>query len=280
MKYRFNEELDAKGKPQHLHQISEDGKLWKNLTGTSSIVDVLAKVLTWWASGKAVETLGWTYPKIKDDDGKIIGEIPQEERLKASEPIRQKILEESPEQYLQRLDDAYKAHSVQLDKTAKAGTDLHAELERFVKHEMGKNKENGFDPKIQPFIDWSKENVKKFIASEVHTYSERLWVGGVVDAVAELKDGNFAIIDFKSAKEVYPSHIIQTAGYSIELEETGMFSKDGKSHKKFDNKITSLIVVPFGSKVFKPQTRNNVDEWKQGFEWARGLYKLMGLEKI
>ena len=49
--YKFNKE-------KHLHTL--DGI---PLTGTSSVVGVLMKPLSWWASGKAVELLGWLNPK-------------------------------------------------------------------------------------------------------------------------------------------------------------------------------------------------------------------------
>ena len=59
MKYKFDESIDPEtGKQNHLHLL--DGK---PLTGTSSVEDVLSKVLTWWASGLAVEKFGWLNPK-------------------------------------------------------------------------------------------------------------------------------------------------------------------------------------------------------------------------
>ena len=42
----------------HLHKL--DGVA---LTGTSSVIDVLAKPLTWWASGLACAEFGWLNPK-------------------------------------------------------------------------------------------------------------------------------------------------------------------------------------------------------------------------
>ena len=54
-KYRF---VDTD--KEHLHQIFDESlEDWQNLTGTSSVVDVLDKPLTWWASGLACAKLGW-----------------------------------------------------------------------------------------------------------------------------------------------------------------------------------------------------------------------------
>jgi hypothetical protein len=251
-------------KKQHLHTL--DGKA---LTGTSSVIAVLSKPLTYWAAGLAVEKFGWLNPK------KFAKEECERKAFETQELI--KVLEH--EDYLKLLDEAYRAHAVKLDDTATKGKDLHSELERWVKSQMGKNKENHFDPKIQPFIDWAKENVKKFIASEANTYSEKLWVGGVIDCVAEMKDGTLAIIDFKSSKEAYPNQLIQVAGYALQAEESGLFDETGKHNKKLDKPIETIIIVPFGGDPITPAVRKNISEWKQGFEWVVGLYRILGYEK-
>lgn len=258
-KYEFNE-------AEHLHTL--DGVA---LTGTSSVGDVLYKNLIWWgAELSAVECLesGEKIPTIREEYEKAVKSPNKKEeidKLQVKYPIFKK---------------ARFAHLRSRDKSATKGTDLHAELERFVKSQMGKNKENNFDEKIKPFIDWSKENVKKFIASETHCYSERLWVGGIVDVVAELKDGTIAVIDFKSSKEAYPTQFLQTAGYSIQLAENGMFDISGKHSKKLDKEISKLIVVPFGAEKVEPQVRENIEDFRRGFEQAVGLYRLLGLEKL
>jgi len=257
MKYKFSKE-------NHLHTLNG-----KPLTGTSSIVSVLAKPLTYWASGLAVAEFGWLNPK----------KFSPEECQKALQEKFKMVKGLSDIQYGKLLDKAYRAHATNLKKTAKAGTDLHAELERFVKSEMGKNKENHFDKQIQPYIDWSKKNVKKYIASEAHCYSEKLWVGGIFDAMAELNDGNVAIIDFKSSRDAYPSQFLQSAGYVIQVEENGLFSQGGEHNKKIDQKITQLIIVPFGAEKVEPKIRNNIGDYKKGFEASVVLYRLLGLEK-
>ena len=265
MKYEFDNSIDENGRQKHLHLL--DGK---PLTGTSSVIDVLAKNLVWWAAElAAVECL---------ESGEQIPTIREEYELAAKSVDKKKAIDELQKKY-PLFKKARFAHFDSKNKKAKQGTDLHAELEKFVKSRMGKNKETVFDPKIQPFIDWSDKNVKKFIASEAHCYSEKLWVGGIIDCVAELIDGNYAVIDFKSSKEAYPGQFIQTAGYAIQIMENGLFSEDGKHSKSLDKKIESLIVVPFGAEKVEPYIRNNVDEYSKGFEYAVGLYRLLGMEK-
>src|SRR3990167_9943180 len=116
MKYRF---LNKDG--EHLHQLWIENE-WKNLTGTSSVVNVLAKPLTWWASGLACEKFGWLNPKKNPQE--IVRQALQEgwERVKGL----------SLEAYEKLLGEAYKAHSVNLKDSAEKGTDLHFELEHWV----------------------------------------------------------------------------------------------------------------------------------------------------
>lgn len=251
-------------KEKHLHTL--DGK---SLTGTSSVIDVLAKPLTWWASGKAVEVLGWSNPKL----------VSKEERPKLAEVVLGQIKGMDSETYLTLLDKAYRAHNDTKNKAAKKGTDLHAELETYVKWKMGLIKlehlGDALPEQIHPFIHWADENVKEFIWSEAHCYSERLWVGGVSDVGAILNDGTFAIIDFKSSKEAYIGQFIQIAGYAIEVEENGLFDATGKHTKKIDGKIGALIVVPFGAEKVLPVIMRDVEQYKKGFESAVQLYRLM-----
>jgi hypothetical protein len=263
MKYSFDAE-------NHIHTL--DGVA---LSGTSSISKVIGigSALSWWASGKALELFGWTPTKTK-----------KSERLETAREYFNDIHDISTvEEYLGLLDLAYKNHKVKLDDSADKGIDLHADLENFVKCEMGLLPAEDrllFNDRITPFIEWSKKNVKRFLCSEGYCYSEKLWVGGIVDVVAELNDSSIAIIDFKSAKEVYMSHLIQCAGYKIQIEENGIFDASGGLVLKLDRPITKLIICPFGAKKVSPvENTLPIDEYVQGFKDATGLYRLLGKEK-
>lgn len=276
-KYRYNDEVDPDtGKQKHLHQVFKDEK-WSNLTGTSTVVSkTIPKPLTWWASGLAVGKLGWVKAKdwktLKTKEDK---DTDLKRRLEAvSEPF-ETIKSMDVVSYLKLLDSAYRAHDESLDKSAQKGTDLHAELERYVKDVMNDNDGQTYDDKILPFIEWSKKNVKKFWASEGHCYSEVLWVGGKFDVIAELNDGEFAIIDFKSSKEAYKSQFIQIGGYAIEVEENGVLTKNGELLFKLDKPITQFIVIPFGSPRPAPTIMRGVETFKKGFKDAVSLYHLL-----
>jgi len=267
----------------HVHTL--DGK---PLTGCSSVGDCLGKPgLPYWAAGKACEAMGWLHPRPKVN-GKYVT-TPTEARREAAGPVLEAIKAEGVDEYLARLDNAYKAHAGNLKKTAKAGTDLHAELESYVKGVMGlapARLETDYAPQIQPYIAWSKENVRRYLWSEAHCYSERLWTGGISDAGAELMDNSHAVIDFKSSPQAYITGFIQAAGYAIGIEENGLFSSGGTHQKKLDGvRFNKLIIVPFGAAEVKPDIRPSeeypvdVSLFKIGFEQAVGLYRLMGLNK-
>lgn len=274
--YRFLEELD--GKEVHLHQLKVDGE-WKNLTGTSSISSVVAKVLTWWASGKACEVMGWIKPLDSRKSSALEIVQNKKDRAERAEVMLNTYKEMSIDEYLKLLDKAYKAHSVNLKETAQAGTDLHAELERYVKAKM-KGKDISFDKRIIPFVEWSNENVKEFIWAEAHSFDEDMFLGGISDAGAILNDGKMAIIDFKSHKEAYFTDFMQCGGYSILIEKNGLWSADGKHHKELDRQFEAFVVFPFGAAEVEPVVSYDVEAMKDGFRFAVGLYRLINNSKI
>lgn len=279
--YKFDNTPDDRGKPKHLHVL--DGK---PLVGTTTALGILMKVLTWWASGLAMAEFGWI-KKLDRRNGtkEDIAQNEQDRLAKAKEMLEQfKGME--PEEYVAKLDAGYKAHSVKLDKSATAGTDMHAELEHYVKAMIADNKGIPIDVneygKLIPlvheavaiFAAWAKENVKRFLAAEGHAYSERLWTGSIFDVLYEDKEGRIVILDHKSAKEAYFSHFLQDAGCDIAIEENGVLDAEGNLILKLDKKVAYYGVFPFGMKNPVPQFHFDTEGARQGFEAAVSLYKL------
>lgn len=237
----------------HIHTL--DGA---PLIGTSSMASVLAKPLTWWASGLAVEKFGW----INKGNAKK-GFEKKEKRLKIASKKRKEIEKLSDEEYLTLLDDAYSAHSKKLDTTAKAGTDMHEVMEDYVKKCIEENDGKPLahnpneDKKLSILIEWSLKNVKRFLWSEAHCYSKELWLGGISDCGYEDTEGKYAILDFKSSKDVYLSQFWQCVGYAIQIEENGLFTSDGTFLMKLDKPIDYVSVLPFG--MDEPEVFNNYD---------------------
>ena len=216
----------------------------------------------------AVGTLGWTATQ-----------TPSEMRLKAAGEALDGIKALDPESYLERLDSAYKAHNEKKKDSAEAGTDMHAELEKYVKSCLDTNEGRplahsvGETPQVSAFVDWSIENVEKFLFSEAHTYSETHWLGGIVDAGAIMRTGRTAILDFKSSKDAYYSQMVQIAGYALQIEENGTLDSDGNAILP-PMTVEELIVVPFGSDTLKPRAVQNVKDFKTAFIGALENYKL------
>lgn len=258
MKYQFNSK-------EHLHTLEG-----KPLTGTSTVMSVIAKPLTWWAAGLTCEHLGWMNGK-KKIAGKYIT-TSNEKRFEKAGPVLERIKAMDVPAYVALLDNAYKAHSVSLKDSAEGGVDLHAECERFVKNTM-ENRMAVYDEKIRPFIEWTNKNVEHFLWSEMHCYSEKHWVGGISDAGAKLKDGNVAIIDFKSSNDAYASHFWQIAGYDIEITENGGYDANGNRMFTLDAPITQHIVIPFGSPDGLPVVSREIESGKRAFLAALTIYR-------
>jgi hypothetical protein len=167
------------------------------------------------------------------------------------------------DEYCVLIDKAYRAHDTYMRSRAKAGTDLHAEAEKFVRYHMQQVATERVSPlvwpeEIRPFVDWAHTNVKRFLWSESHCYSELHWLGGISDAGYEKKDGTIGIMDFKSSKEAYLEQFAQCAGYAIQVEENGVFDANGNQlHTKPVKPFDEVAIFPFGAE--KPEPRFHVD---------------------
>lgn len=261
--YKYIDENKA-----HLHTY-----LGKPLLGTSTVVGVLSKNLTWWSAElAAVECL---------ESGENIPTI-REEYLKAKELGKEGI------DALQKKYPIFKkarfAHFVDKNDKAERGTDMHAIMEEYVKRCINENHGIPFpvfdslenekdDIKLQNFVNWATSNVIAFLFSEKNVYSDRMWTGGIFDVMFERKDGKICIGDFKSSKEAYLSQFIQIAGYDIQQKENGIFTPEG--YKLSDGlNVEAYYIFPFGSDKFNVEVKYGLDELRNGFENCVNLYKL------
>lgn len=256
--YTYTDEAKA-----HLHTFKN-----KPLLGTSSIVGVLAKNLTWWSAElSAVECLeaGELIPTIREEylEAKKKGK-PGIDALQKKYPIFKK---------------ARFAHFVDKNDKADKGTDMHELLENYIKFCIEENDSkptvtySATSKYVNDFKNWAYENVEKFLWSEIHCYSESMWVGGISDVGVQLKDGRVGILDFKSSKESYDSQFIQDAGYDLQITENGGFTKNGVKMFTLPKPISFYGIVPFGSEEFKVDMRGDVETLKECFKACVVLYK-------
>lgn len=191
------------------HSYFFDGK---PMTGVTTILGVISKPLTWWAAGKALESLGWTNPKL----------VKKAEGIKIAGKARRNFFI-SNEDYYEWLQDCYKAHDRVKKDAATHGTDLHGLVEDYVNQCIDSN--NGesivaLHTEIKAFADWAKENKIRFVESEKKVYSKEYWYAGTLDILAE-KDGQLFIADVKTGASIYPEYYFQMAAYRKCWQEMG-----------------------------------------------------------
>jgi len=264
--YQFVEN-NKERKLKHAHLLNEI-----QLTGTTSVIDVLGKNLTWWAAEMAAVTCLETGEKIETIRQEYLEACSQDNKKEAIDKLQIKY---------PLFKKARFAHFEDKNTKADKGTDMHAELEKYVKWHIAFNSGIGldkkeltqkWDDKVISFAKWAEENIKQFKGSEVYVYHKKLWLGGITDCIAELKNGDWSIIDFKSSKEAFFSQFIQCALYSIQFETNGGFDKDGNKILK-PHKIDKYIVFPFGAKELKPVENNNINQLQDAAVACVQLYR-------
>ena len=231
MGYRF----DAKN---HVHLFND-----KPLYGVTSVLGEFKFIPLYYASGKAVETLGWQNPKYVKD------------RSQKAEDALKEIKDMDVDGFLGLLDEAYHAHSKHSKDAAQKGTDIHAEVEKVVIEAINKD---GFitelpgpeAPKqLQQFINWAIGNKVKFLTCENELHSEEYWIGGICDFTCEM-NGKKYVGDLKTSKAIYYEMWEQVAAYGLMMKE------------EFDG---SLIVRAGKDGVFEVKERYDLETDTKSF---------------
>jgi len=257
----------------HIHLLDE-----KPLCGTTTVLGIVSKPLTWWSAGLAVKEISGI------EDTKVFTKIKNKKATKEEVKDVKEKCEKSLENirkididtFIKLMDSAYRAHSVKLDDSAGEGVDLHAMCERFVNYKMGKfpkGTEYEINEKIKPFVEWCEKNVKNYLWSEMYCYSEKYWLGGISDIGVELNTGEFAIIDIKSSKEAYASQYWQCASYDIQISENGGYDMNGNKVFTLEKPISKYIIFPFGAKEVVPYICERVEESRKAFLGCLEAYK-------
>jgi len=98
-------------------------------------------------------------------------------------------------------------------------------------------------------------------------YSEELWLGGTVDAVAEIK-GKKYVVDFKTQAKMWDrTPFLQIAAYRLLLEEMGETGYDG-----------GLIVLLPKTGGLETHYTYKYEEDKKAFLAALTLYKAIKIK--
>ena len=142
------------------------------LTGVTSVLKVIAKpALIQWAANQAVD-----YVRGKTKGLEAIG-IQQLEEI---------------------LEEAKIAHRRKKEEAGSKGTDVHSEIEGYIKTENWNPTGNeSTDKAVMLFITWAGMNKVKFLASEKQVYSQTHFLAGTLDFICEI-DGKKYLGDIKT----------------------------------------------------------------------------------
>lgn len=123
------------------------------------------------------------------------------------------------------------ADQIMLDAAAR-GSKIHHAIQKVIAGETlemdtlvfngqsGKEEELTIDEwgVVKTFIDWNNEVKPVYLLSERTVISKKYRYGGTLDAVCKIGDNTY-LIDFKTSKSVYTSHIVQISSYKQALIE-------------------------------------------------------------
>lgn len=209
----------------------------KRMTGITTILGVIAKPqLINWAAGQAVEYVS--------------------KEWKPDFAYRKEVIE-------QVLSDAKKAHTKKKEAAADIGTLVHSACEGWIKEKKEPELDEQGMKMFNNFKKWAEDNKVKFLESEKHLYSEKMFLAGIVDGVVEI-DGQTWIMDIKTSSGIYSDAFFQMAGYHILWEEMML-----------PNKITGYIVVNLQkSGEFLEKRMVSIDDSKKAFLAAYDIYRI------
>ena len=169
-----------------------------------------------------------------------------------------------PELYYYQIVDHAKTHYKKLSaEAAGIGTEVHNAIEMFVKD--GEIKEEFSTPEAQnsfnAFLEWSDDNVEKYIESERVVFSEQHGYAGCLDVIALMKDGRVMLIDFKTSKAIYDSMVMQLSAYAgarSEMRGTYKFrNTDGDTLSELYGEINID-----GAGILRIDKETGMPEWK------------------
>jgi hypothetical protein len=238
----------------HVYKLKSTGK-W--LQGVSSVSSILPKDwLAAWGAKEAVKFLGYS-----DYEGDL---------NRATEVLKDIKKMKTPEQLIELLKEAKGASSRKSKDALVDGKAGHAWLETYVKArirhaDIPSVPEGNLNRPITQFLKWEAKEIDYWILSEAKVVNEAKEYAGCLDALAMLKNGTLAIIDFKFASHISEDYYLQTAGYQACFEP-------------YNIKIDNRIILRFPKTVLREEY--NVKKQKYEMkpnnlepEWVKGSYE-------
>lgn len=106
-----------------------------------------------------------------------------------------------------------------LRNAAAFGTRVHTVAEQVARGERVKGELQLYALAIRSFLETYVDEV---LGTEIEIISPNLRFGGTVDLYCRLKDGSYAVVDYKTSAQLTREHGLQTAAYALLCRDAGM----------------------------------------------------------
>lgn len=201
--------IDTRG--QHKYVNRETGE-W--LQGVSTVSNILPKDwLAAWGAKECAKALGFSdYPDTANAE--LVWA-----KIKTCTTVQE---------YLAIIKDAKGAGARKSKKAMVDGKLGHKWLELYVQSKINGEAAPAIpvtgmlERPIKQFLEWESAQVEYWIASEAKIVRPDKNYAGTLDAIAVLKNGQLALVDFKFASHISEDYYLQTAGYAAAFEPYGI----------------------------------------------------------
>jgi len=192
------------------------------LQGVSTVSSIVPKDwLSAWGAKECAKFLGYSDYKNEIDRKKALGMMERISNIYES----YKTLEQDKtiDEYIDLLKEAKGACARKSKDALVDGKLGHAWLEEYVKAKINNTPipeipDGMLERPLMQFIQWEQENVAYWILSEAKVVNPEKKYAGTLDAVAVMKNGKLALVDFKFASHISEDYYLQTAGYQACFE--------------------------------------------------------------
>lgn len=156
-----------------------------------------------------------------------------------------------------------------VDSLAGAGTCAHYILECYFKNEkpdlsdFTKNQIELAENSVLKFYEWEKSRKLEVLGSELVLISEKFQYGATIDLYCKL-DGKKTLLDFKTAKAVWPEMTYQISAYKQALIENGYEVEDARI----------LRIGRDETEGFEDRVITNTDKGFELFRHCQAIYRL------
>ena len=197
----------------HTYERVSDGT-W--LQGISTVSNIMPKDwLSAWGAKEAVKFLGYSdFPEYTENAKKMLEKLSLIAGMQGEDGVKA---------YLELLKEAKGASARKSKEALLDGKAGHLWCETYVKDkirgtDIPKYPDGMLERPLKQFVEWADKEVDYWILSEARVAYPEKGYAGTLDAVAVMKNGRSAVIDFKFASHISEDYNLQLAGYASTFE--------------------------------------------------------------